>query len=79
MATNRRRMRLPGKIRPGNLLTEWALGRYDAAGCPGATVSLTIGQRTCADVALSGEWSPGRVVLGVLGFLGQAVGWGRDG
>jgi hypothetical protein len=29
--------------------------------------------------ALSGGLSPGRVVLGVLGFLGQAFGRGRDG
>jgi hypothetical protein len=57
-------------------LTKEAPGRYDATECPGQPFLWLSARESARTRALSGGSPLGRVVLGALDFLGQALGWG---
>ena len=57
-----------------NVLTNEAPGRYDATECPGQPFLWLSARERARTRALSGGSPLGRVVLGALDFLGQALG-----
>ena len=63
-------------MRGRNVLTKVAFGRYDATECPGQPFLWLSARESARTRALSGGSPLGRVVLGALDFLGQALGWG---
>ena len=56
------------------VLTKEAPGRYDATECPGQPFLWLSARESARTRALSGGSPLGRVVLGALDFLGQALG-----
>ena len=63
-------------MKGANVLTKEASGRYDATECPGQPFLWLSARESARTRALSGGSPLGRVVLGALDFLGQALGWG---
>jgi hypothetical protein len=63
-------------MKGGSVLTKVAFGRYDATECPGQPFLWLSARESARTRALSGGSPLGRVVLGALDFLGQALGWG---
>jgi hypothetical protein len=63
-------------MRGAYVLTKEAPGRYDATECPGQPFLWLSARESARTRALSGGSPLGRVVLGALDFLGQALGWG---
>ena len=76
---SRSRMLRKSVVKGSNVLTKEAPGRYDATECPGQPFLWLSVRESARTRALSGGSPPGRVVLGALDFLGQALGVGRDG
>ncbi len=62
-------------VKGPNVLTKEAPGRYDATECPGQPFLWLSARESARTRALSGGSPSGRVVLGALDFLGQALGW----
>ena len=62
-------------VKGANLLTKEAASLYDATECPGQPFLRLSAGESARLRALSGGSPPGRVVLGALHFLGQALGW----
>ena len=63
-------------VKGANLLTKEAASLYDATECPGQPYLWLSARESARTRALSGGSPSGRVVLGALDFLGQALGWG---